>query len=92
MVITVKTLVMFVFTTFFVISSADCYTTAAATIPTDFPGYGINIGTVVCFNLERSCYSGGLVVCKKLCKDRGYYFKKCSQDQCYCEKISMRQR
>lgn len=41
MVITMKTLVMFVFTTFFVISFVDCYTTAAATIPAEFPGNGL---------------------------------------------------
>ena len=42
MVITMKTLVMFVFTTFFIISFADSlycpYPPTAATIPADFPG------------------------------------------------------
>ncbi|KAF8089279.1 hypothetical protein N665_0511s0023 [Sinapis alba] len=86
MVIAMKTLVMFVFTTFFIISFVDYRTTTAATIPDNSPCYGINMGTIVCFNLTKSCYSGGREECQKLCEERGYYFKKCSQDQCYCEK------
>ncbi|KAF3586204.1 hypothetical protein F2Q69_00031378 [Brassica cretica] len=71
MVITMKTLVMFVFTTFFIISFADSlycpYPPTAATIPADFPGYG----PIVCFRLTKPCLSGGLGECQKLCDERG---------------------
>ncbi|CAN6892731.1 unnamed protein product [Brassica oleracea var. botrytis] len=91
MVITMKTLVMFVFTTFFIISFADSlycpYPPTAATIPADFPGYG----PIVCFRLTKPCLSGGWgeSECQKLCDERGNVVHQCSQDECYCEKLSM---
>ncbi|KAG5398456.1 hypothetical protein IGI04_020270 [Brassica rapa subsp. trilocularis] len=95
MVITMETLVMFVFTTFFIISfvdSLDCHPPTAVTIPANSPSYGLSMGTIICFRLTVSCYSGGFVQCKRICEVRNYYYKQCSQDECYCETISKRRR
>ncbi|CAF1898594.1 hypothetical protein Bca4012_049194 [Brassica carinata] len=73
--ITVKTLVAFVFTFFFIISCAHSHTTAAI-IPDQMD--------VQCFNGTETCDRGGNRGCTIFCKDHDYFYGLCTTDACCC--------
>ncbi|KAL0716476.1 hypothetical protein Bca4012_065798 [Brassica carinata] len=86
MVITMKTLVMFVFTTFFIMSCVDCHTTVAPVSPANTPGYGVNWATVVCFQTSDPCTYGGRYGCARFCDEWDYFFDHCEPDRCCCHR------
>nr|VDD16187.1 unnamed protein product [Brassica oleracea] len=70
MAITKKTLITFVFTIIFIVSSVHCLTTASAVTPDN----GFEIKRLICFNLSELCKDAGLVGCGEFCTKWGYYF------------------
>ncbi|CAF1701136.1 unnamed protein product [Brassica napus] len=81
-----KTLVLFVFTTFFIISFVDCHTTTMATTPASTPGYGINWATVLCFKISTPCDLAGRYGCAKFCDQWDYFFDRCEPGKCCCHR------
>ncbi|ESQ43264.1 hypothetical protein EUTSA_v10016013mg [Eutrema salsugineum] len=80
MVFTMKTLVAFVITVFFIISSVHCYTT---TVSTPEIGYGIKQMDIQCFYGTETCHRG-MGNCTPFCRDHGYYIGVCTFDSCCC--------
>ncbi|CAN6882350.1 unnamed protein product [Brassica oleracea] len=64
MAITMKTLITFVFTIFFIVSSVHCGTTATADTPGN--GYG-EIKQVICYDFSRPCDTRGELGCDDFC-------------------------
>ncbi|KAF8093957.1 hypothetical protein N665_0373s0014 [Sinapis alba] len=78
MVITMKTLVMFVFTVFFIVSFVDCHTSTAAVTPA--------YTTSVCFHISAPCDYDGRYGCAKFCDQWDYIFDRCEPYKCCCHK------
>ncbi|KAG5384955.1 hypothetical protein IGI04_036425 [Brassica rapa subsp. trilocularis] len=81
MAITMKTLITFVFTIFFIVSSVHCGTTATA----DTPGYG-EIKQVICYDFSRPCDTRGELGCDDFCIDWGFLRGRCAPRKCCCER------
>ncbi|CAN6815321.1 unnamed protein product [Brassica oleracea] len=86
MVITMKTLVMFVFTVFFIVFFVDCHTTTATVTTANTPGYGINWATKVCFQISSPCDINGRFGCSKFCDKWGYFYDHCEPYKCCCHR------
>ncbi|KAF8090956.1 hypothetical protein N665_0461s0040 [Sinapis alba] len=79
MAITIKGLVAFVLTAFFIVSSVHCRPTT-----TSIPGYGVKQMDKQCFDGEI-CRRGGAGDCHFWCRDHGYYYAICTTDACCCQ-------
>nr|VDC79010.1 unnamed protein product [Brassica rapa] len=88
MVFAMKTLVLFVFTTFFIISFVNCHTTTMATTPAN---YGINWATVVCFQISTPCDVAGRYGCSQFCYQWNYFYDRCEPNKC-CLKIGCQEK
>ncbi|KAL0897354.1 hypothetical protein Bca101_081315 [Brassica carinata] len=85
MAITMKTLITFVFTIFFIVSFVHCGGRATADTPGNDIGYG-EMKPILCFDFSRPCDFSGQVGCDQFCLDWGYIRGHCVVRKCCCEK------
>ncbi|KAL0711115.1 hypothetical protein Bca4012_018093 [Brassica carinata] len=79
MAITIKTVVAFVFTVLFIVSSVHCQPTTS-----NIPSYGVKQMDRQCFRNLSICRGGG-AGCIVFCRDHGYYYGVCATDACCCQ-------
>ncbi|KAF8047951.1 hypothetical protein N665_2750s0001 [Sinapis alba] len=78
MAITIKFVVVFVFSVLFIVSSVHCRQTTS-----NIPGYGVK-------QMDRQCFHGnicrgGVGDCIYWCRNHGYYYGVCLTDACCCQ-------
>ncbi|CAL9231981.1 unnamed protein product [Arabidopsis halleri] len=71
-----KTFVAFVFTVFFIMSSAHCRTGGS-------PGYGIGGRTKTCFT-PTWCLYRGVHGCDSFCRTKNFDYGYCNPEHCCC--------